>query len=281
MGDKINLKAAINLLETRCPDLEFTIIGGNPTNAESPRLRVCARGSNAGFAVPADENVVRNVVYAIEQGALEQVKAYSQSLIQHICDYQMVKEKLCVRLVPGKKNNGSTAQYPYLEIGNGDIRVVCYVLVDKEARIAVTNKLLKAYGISREQLFEDAIRSTATSDDLKIQTIDDTVEEIIGMPVPIHTPFTFMCARGMMCGAAIVALPGMLDLMARSVGGSFYLLPSSVNEWFYIPEKDWLGSEAVTTVIKECNTMLAAGDFLSDTPYFYNAETKVLEPVKF
>ena len=71
MGDKINLKAAINLLEARYPDLEFTIIGGNPTNAESPRLRVCARGSNAGFAVPADENVVRNVVYAIEQGALE------------------------------------------------------------------------------------------------------------------------------------------------------------------------------------------------------------------
>ncbi|MDD5850097.1 MAG: DUF5688 family protein [Firmicutes bacterium] len=75
-------------------------------------------------------------------------------------------------------------------------------------------------------------------------------------------------------GAAVVFYPGLLKSLADAVGGSFYLIPSSVHEMILLPGESLLVPVAeVNEMIRDINRAdVAPKDVLSETLYRYDPE---------
>ncbi len=80
-------------------------------------------------------------------------------------------------------------------------------------------------------------------------------------------------------GAAVFVDSQVRRICARQIGGSYYILPSSIHELILLPDKvdyerkelDELGKGRSTASVVE------AEDFLSDHAYYYNAQKDRIE----
>ncbi|MGN1023070.1 MAG: DUF5688 family protein [Lachnospiraceae bacterium] len=78
--------------------------------------------------------------------------------------------------------------------------------------------------------------------------------------------------RANLYGAAVVFYPGLLKSLSDVVGGSFYLIPSSVHEMILLPGENLLVPVAeVNEMIRDINRSdVAPKDILSETLYRYD-----------
>lgn len=79
-------------------------------------------------------------------------------------------------------------------------------------------------------------------------------------------------------GAGVIAYPGFAEEAARKVGGSYYIIPSSVHELILVPgeREDWIVKgmkELVRSVNRE---LVQEQERLSDSIYFYDNRSRKL-----
>ena len=79
-------------------------------------------------------------------------------------------------------------------------------------------------------------------------------------------------------GAAVMLYPDVWKKAVEKIGGSFYILPSSIHEVILIPENYGIGKIQLEVMVEEINnTEVDEEEILSDSVYYYNAkEGKVL-----
>ena len=74
-------------------------------------------------------------------------------------------------------------------------------------------------------------------------------------------------------GASVIVYPGFLERVRESLGGDFYILPSSIHEVLIIPMSDPMGNLSpaeLDTLVREVNeNELAPSDILSNHAYAY------------
>ena len=76
-----------------------------------------------------------------------------------------------------------------------------------------------------------------------------------------------------MNGAAVLLYPEMPKLIYETLGGNYYLLPSSVHEFLVVPEERGIKPEELKKIVREVNeTQLEREDFLSDEIYYFDGE---------
>ena len=79
-------------------------------------------------------------------------------------------------------------------------------------------------------------------------------------------------------GAGVMAYPEFFNEASEIVGGSFFILPSSIHEVLLLPDTGDATVEWLTDMVKTVNTdVLDPEDKLSDTVYHYDAEAKLFE----
>ena len=74
-------------------------------------------------------------------------------------------------------------------------------------------------------------------------------------------------------GAAVIAYPGLLEEAVRIMGGSYYVLPSSIHEVLLLSAKtdfDYLGLEELVRDVN--SSFVAEKERLSDHVYYYDAD---------
>ena len=66
--------------------------------------------------------------------------------------------------------------------------------------------------------------------------------------------------------------PGMMEMIADAAGGSYYVLPSSVDELIIVPDEGNLSLRRLKTTVRSINrSIVEEKDFLSDNVYYYDA----------
>ena len=79
-------------------------------------------------------------------------------------------------------------------------------------------------------------------------------------------------------GAGVLAYQDFMDQAAERVGGSFYILPSSLHEVLLVPDNGQMNLQDLEAMVREVNaTQVAPEDKLTDNVYHYDAEAKVFE----
>lgn len=217
-----------------------------------------------------------------------------------LMDWEKVKGQVCLRLVNQEKNRELLKTIPhrfYL-----DLAVVYYIplpgfwgTTEYDACITVNKTLQAGLGVDEDALYEMAMRNTpillgsrivhmrdmlmSLWEELKDADMDmdmdmdmdreELLEEIPEMYVARNKSGIY--------GSALMLNRSLLKQFAAWCGGSFYILPCSVDELLFIPgiTDD---ADDLSVVVQYVNrTALQKKDFLSDSVYRYCAEDGKVE----
>ncbi|MBR3244373.1 MAG: hypothetical protein IKF90_17060, partial [Parasporobacterium sp.] len=159
----------------------------------------------------------------------------------------------------------------------------------------VTNDLLKHYGISVEQLHEDALKSSEQvmqptihpmSDLLSSMTIygGQGISQTEGFDAQLESisfdgpNMTVLSNKMTMFGAAAIAYDGMLDKIAEKAGTDLIVIPSSLHEVIILPDNGIFDYKDLENMVQEVNRYeVRPEDKLSDHLYHYDREGKMFE----
>lgn len=193
-----------------------------------------------------------------------------------ITDYSKAKSRLFVKVSNAETNADALNTIPHIKIA--DLAITYHVMLEynEEHVVAATiqNAMLSLWGIEKETLFADAMVSSLTLMPTKICSLAETLG-LMGVLVGGENPLVIVTNESGMHGAAALFYPGVFEKIAERVGGSYYVLPSSIHEVLVLPEKE---NQAPVSSLKEMVTEINVAEVrpdekLSDSVYFYNAET--------
>lgn len=257
------------------------------------RLIVSMEGSNISMAFRFKE-IYENYNGDIEAQAVSlvenikenlQVKDKEADVKNFITNYEMAKDHMLLRLISG--DSPALAETPHEMIE--DMALVVSLQLESfsddngRACCVVTDSLMELYGVSKEELFEVARANSLEQEPVKITPMTNVIANILNdedVPVPGdmgEVAYIATNASGFH-GAAVLGYPDFAEKAAQELGGSFYLIPSSVHEFILIKDDGRCGAKSFNSMIKDVNeTILSPRDRLSEQCYHYNAKTKTLE----
>ena len=138
----------------------------------------------------------------------------------------------------------------------------------------ITNEMMKDYGITPEQLHQDAIASTEKLFEPKIQSM---AEALTGIPEEDPKMMIVTNTQGSL-GASALFCDGIMDMAADIMNGNYFVLPSSIHETLIVPDNGEFERESLENMVKEANrTVVEPVDRLSDAVYHYDSKDRVFE----
>ncbi len=261
-------------------------------------LTVTPEGSNIGM------NLCLDMFYeAIEKGrpyeevlekAMETIHESMNSApaldIATLTDYGKLKETLVMQIVSAERNAEMLDGVPHKMME--DMAVVYRFMLKSDgsgtASILVTDQLLSSMGISPEQLEADAMEKAPENKPAKIQGMSEVMIEMMGieqaeiMGIPMLNPadeqIFVASVDNKVHGAVVLAYPGFLEQAKKVVGGSYYILPSSIHECLLVPDNGKMGFRELSEMVRDVNaTQVAPEDKLTDTVYHYDGNDGIFE----
>ena len=201
--------------------------------------------------------------------------------------YDKVKDKLSLRLLEVKRNREFLRNVPYLAVGNGlalvaDIRIS--EEVDGQSRTTVTWDLLNNWGISGQELFQDAITHTEIAEPPKLLNMERYLmggdrTDLLTQPDPETGNILVLTNEDGLFGSAALFYPGVKEKIADVLGEGYSVLPSSVHEVIVVPDSLGMDAETLTQMVKEVNSvMVSPGERLSDRVLHFDERDRSLTP---
>ncbi len=210
--------------------------------------------------------------------------------LDELTDYDKMKQTLAMEVVSAERNADLLERVPHRNIE--DMAVVYrFVLNDDESgrgTILVTNKMLEDYGVSADQLHEDAMKNAPEIKPAIIRGMSEVlgqqmgVEDLasIGLDIPPEEEMMFVATvEGNIHGAGVIAYQDFMEKASERVGGGdFFILPSSVHELLIVPDNGTMDLKHLEDMVKEVNaTTVDPVDQLTDSVYHYDSKDKIFE----
>lgn len=187
-------------------------------------------------------------------------------------DYSKAKHNLYVRLSGAEK---VPANVPFRSIA--DMAMTCHVMLGNAgdeylASVTVNNDLLGKWGVTKEDLFREALETSARLNPPALMALSDFME------LPGDTDMIILSSKTGRFGASVICYPGVLDSVATEMDGDYYLLPSSVHEMIVLPVTEDGDTSGLWAMVKDVNhsNVIRADDVLTDSVYRYYAADKQL-----
>lgn len=213
-------------------------------------------------------------------------------------EYKNARGRIVYKLINYDKNRELLKEIPHREYL--DLAIVYYYLVDMKefanATILIHNKHLEYWNVNEEDLYQRAKENTpkllkanfcgmlevlkelteedflctGTGEDGEVFDTEFLLEAHSGKD---ETGMYVLSNFSRLYGAAAILYEGIMDSCSRQLGGSFYILPSSVHEVILVSDDGQVTREKLGQMVKEVNaTQVEIQEQLSDYVYYYNAE---------
>lgn len=219
-----------------------------------------------------------NPMKAIEREIKEAVAQMPQFDTEALTNYERMKEKLTLQLVPSAKNKDLLADIPHRNIE--DMALAYRFDIGHNERtsysILVTNKMLNAYGISAAQLHDDALEAASHSCPATLRNMNEVIRNMVGQTDP--SPMWVASIENSQNGACVIQYPHFLDDAAETLGGSFYVLPSSIHEVLLLADDTSPSLSELENMVRTINQAeVAPEERLSDNVFHYDCESHIFE----
>lgn len=192
-------------------------------------------------------------------------------------EYDKAKEHFFVCLSSAESNPRYLEGVPH--IINTDLALTCHIMseIPGEGFVGtlVNDSLLEEYGISKEKLFEDAIKSSTALMPLDMEFARDMFgdDEEREDDDPFYN-MLIISNKKHFRGSAALFYPGVMEKVAMAMGGSYYILPSSVHEVLAIPADPEINVSYLQELVVEANLIHVPEDeWLSDYVYYYDVNS--------
>jgi len=205
--------------------------------------------------------------------------------VHAITDYEQMKDTLTLQMIPVAGNEERLAGIPHQEIE--DMAVVYRMELNADEQgtssILVTNAMLDTFGITADQLHTDAMEAAQENHPASLRNMNDVMRDMVGdfgagLIPDEPSPMWVATVEGGMHGACAIQYPGFLDQAAETLGGDFFVLPSSVHEVLLIPNDGSVELSTLEQMVRDVNANeVAPEDRLSDNVFHYDSEAHIFE----
>ena len=240
---------------------------------------------------------IEDIVNKVDQQLQHEIERISLYDIRSLTNYGYVKSHLGLQVINMEENRELLKEIPYTQIA--DLALVYRVFEDKNTCALINNKMLKSYGISREQLHSDAMLHVQREKPCYIREMREVMKDIIetnlleaDIPeeekkemqkmldgIENELPIQLYVARiDGVYGASVIARPDFFEEATRIMGGDFYVIPSSMHEVIILKDLHRGDIRELEETIWEVNTLkVAKEDFLSNNLYHYDSNNQIFE----
>lgn len=219
------------------------------------------------------------------------LEAYIRSLPQgkvdlgFFKDFEQVKHQIVYRLVNREKNKELLADIPHVDFLDLAVCFYCNYWHPEigQGAILIHNSHLEMWNVEAGVLMPLANCNTPRLMPAQLCTMDEVMrgvldeEALAGLQQMQRESGTclYVLSNESRChGAAAVLYPGMLEKAAGRLGGSFYILPSSIHELLLLCDDGPYDGEGLHMVIGDVNrSQLGEEEVLSDFAYYYDASS--------
>lgn len=196
--------------------------------------------------------------------------------------YDNLKENLFIRVCNASENKTLLQNIPHKKIE--DLAITYHVKISDEdgslVSTTITNDMIHSYGISKDQLHRDALKSSVSTMPARILSMP----EAIGIPEDLlpdngQSPSMLVITNDLgINGAAATFYPNTMDVISEKLGGNYYILPSSIHETIAVPEGKFSDYHTLETMVHDVNMMqVSKPDQLSYNVYHYDIHSRSFE----
>ncbi len=211
--------------------------------------------------------------------------------VPKFADYGEAKPMLFIKLCDPERNQAYLKDKPSTPCGNLVAIYGVEIMKDDEgvASAVITDSLLKAWGVSKGQLHQDAVLAENKRNPVCFYRMDDVMSEIMFSAEPENlfsktepldveqVPMYVLTNQGKVNGAGVLARDGVAEKIGELIGANYYILPSSIHELLIIPDNGNMQTRELEDMVKEINaTQVAPAERLSDKVQYYDRATKTL-----
>lgn len=208
--------------------------------------------------------------------------------MRQFLNYESVKKGIVYKLVNTAKNKELLEDVPHVEFL--DLSVVFQYLIQNEhfgtASILIHNAHLKLWDVSVEELYQVADANTQNLQGYELRSMIDAIRDLLEMDTigevadieymeehADNVPMYVLSNKNRVGGASCILYDGLLADFATAIGGSFYVIPSSIHEVLLLPADSRDEQDEIKAMIKEINdTQVRTEEILSDSLYFFDKE---------
>lgn len=236
-----------------------------------------------------DVNKVADIYYELYLESVNNDVLAGNDVIKNIKDFDLIKDNIYAFLCNYNKN--SSFEGPNVKIGNLMIRFRVLVKHDEDGifSIVVTKEIYDKWntGLTSTEFLNTAYENTKKLFPLEIRRLEDILNDKLskqGTSLPeIDYNEMYVVTNNAVTTGAIYMLDNNIlsDLSNKINSDKIIIIPSSIHEVivipYYDPDDDEWDMSYVENMIKEVNAAeLSDDEYLSDTPYVYDNNTKQL-----
>ena len=191
--------------------------------------------------------------------------------------FDNMKDKICFKLINQHMNVKVLEGMPHRKFC--DLAVAYYVQIIDDERgigtIPVNNSLMMFWDVDESNLWELAYKNTRNLLTPNFQTVKDAIYECTGEVIEDGMSTFTLSNERRHFGAAIVLYEETLHNVAEMLQASYYLLPSSIHEWFVLVDDGKPDPESCNALVDFVNrSQLSLEEILSDHAYYYDREQR-------
>lgn len=214
-------------------------------------------------------------------------------------DYEEISERLFCKLINYEKNKDFLEQVPYQRWQ--DLAAVFYYQPDclqlQDMAVMVRNEFLNSWGVSAARVASDAWYNSVSKYPPVFQKLTDAIDDIMYEELGEEDPEGFAClfqdkeeeteepsplyilTNSSRCmGSVCICYPGELDKIADAVGGSYYILPSSIHECLILPDDSDKSKDLFDQMVREINRdQVLPEEVLADHAYYYSVVSRSIQ----
>lgn len=279
---------------------------------EDYKIKICSVNKNngiiyTGVCISKDNVTVSPVIYLdghyemYEKGnaTIESVAAYAIGVyssdtkgtkidVRQFLQYENIRDRIVYKLVNTERNKELLKDVPHMKFL--DMSIVFQCLIEQKdfgtASVLIHNAHMKLWNVSVENLYQSAKENTKRLEKYEIKSMSEILRDLMKAEEPEEyndedwktefsddIPMYVLSNSCRVGGAACILYPLLLADIAKQLGKSFYIIPSSIHEVLIIPADNMDESKPIQNMIKEVNdTQVRPEEVLSYSLYYYDRD---------
>lgn len=284
----------IDEMRDRFPELDISLQEVSKLQGES-YIGMAVRPENSNVAATMNlepffanlsvDFTMDDVMDQIAQSISNQLDHMPQFDERVLNDYAQMKEKLTLQMIPTAGNEEKLSEIPHRNVE--DMSIVYRFEMSNSAKeissILVTDSMLHSYGITADQLHEDALEAAVQTHPATLRNMTDVMRDLMGDAAALFapdepSPMWVASVEGGQNGACAIQYPDFLEQAAETLGGDFYVLPSSIHEVLLVADDGSTDLSYLEAMVRNVNeTDVVPADRLSDHVFHYDSEEHIFE----
>lgn len=219
------------------------------------------------------EEQIDNIFKIVNQDS-EEIQLMGLTLLNK--SWEEIKEKVGVQVINYEWNKKKLKGVPFKQVLN--LAIVFRVIFDEHSSSLITNRFLKKWGVTKEELIQVAFTNLENSK-YTIKGISHLFggcldEELLSNGEDL---LYVMTNESKVYGASAIARIDLLKGFAEKMEQDLYIIPSSIHEILLIPATDDVDVNYWKLRVKEVNrTEVKKEEWLSEDIYFFGRERNAL-----